>query len=189
MVGRAEAVEAAVAVATARTGLTLVGIDGFGAAGKSTLANAIAARIPGSVVVHVDDFASPVIPEWDWARLRRQLLVPLLAGRTARYQVWDWDRNVGAEWVEVRPGGVVIVEGVSSTRAEVSAPWALTMWVRAPREARLRRAIERDGEGMRWHWEQVWMPSEERYAARERPEERVDLIVSGAPDQERRPAR
>lgn len=107
------------------------------------------------------------------------MLRPLLAGRTARYQVWDWHRNVGGDWVEVEPHGLVIVEGVSSTRAEVGAPWALTIWVDAPRELRMVRAIERDGEGMRWNWEQVWIPSENRYAARERPKERVDLIISG----------
>jgi uridine kinase len=182
LVRQAEAVAAAAELAAVRTGLTLIGIDGFGAAGKTTLAQAIADRLPGSAVVHIDDFAAPIIPEWDWNRFRTQLLGPLLAGRTARYQVWDWDRNIGGEWLEVEPGGVVIVEGVSSTRAEVGAPWALTIWVQAPRELRLIRAIERDGEGMPWNWEQVWMPSEEAYAARERPQERVDLIVSGAGD-------
>jgi hypothetical protein len=29
------------------------------------------------------------------------------------------------------------------------------------------------------HWLEVWMPSEEAYIDRERPQERVDLIVSG----------
>jgi uridine kinase len=181
-VSAAEVVDAVAELAATRSDLTLIGVDGFGGAGKSTLAEAIAARVTGSAVVHVDDFAAPIIPEWDWGRFRAQLLLPLLAGRTARYQVWDWDRNVGGEWVEVEPEGVVIIEGVSSTRVEVGAPWALTVWVQTPRELRLKRAIERDGEGMRWNWEQVWMPSEEAYAARERPQERVDLIVSGAGD-------
>jgi hypothetical protein len=29
------------------------------------------------------------------------------------------------------------------------------------------------------HWLEVWMPSEEAYIARERPQERVDLVVCG----------
>jgi uridine kinase len=178
-VSSAETVEAVAQLAEERRSLTFVGIDGFAGAGKSALAATIAGRVAEAVVVAVDDFASPVIPEWDWARFRAQLLLPLLAGQTARYQVWDWDRNIGAEWREVAAGSFVVVEGVSSTRAEVGAPWALTIWVDAPREVRLARGIERDGEAMRWNWEQVWMPSEERYAARERPQERVDLIVSG----------
>jgi uridine kinase len=71
------------------------------------------------------------------------------------------------------------VEGVSATRGEVDVPWALQIWVDAPREVRLRRAVERDGAGMLAHWLDVWMPSEEAYIARERPQERVDLLVEG----------
>jgi uridine kinase len=102
----------------------------------------------------------------------------LLAGRPGRYQRYDWDRDEGAEWHDVTPGRVVVIEGVSSTRRELDAPWALQIWVDAPRDLRLRRAVERDGEAMRSHWVDVWMPSEEAYIARERPEQRADLIVS-----------
>jgi uridine kinase len=177
-----EVVDAVAALAAARTGLALFGIDVFGASGKSTLAAAIAARVAGAVVVAVDDFTSPLVSEWDWERFRAQVLLPLLSDRAARYQIWNWDQSVGGDWVDVLPGGLLIVEGVSCTRAEVGAPWDLTIWVDAPREVRLGRAIERDGEAMRWVWEQVWMPSEESYATRERPQERVDLIVSGGAD-------
>jgi uridine kinase len=156
-----------------------VGVDGFGAAGKSSLANAIAAAVGRASVVHVDDFSGPRMREWDWARFAEQVTQPLLAGRVARYQVWDWDRDVGGEWCEVPPGRIVVVEGVSATRAEVAVPWDLTIWMEAPRELRLQRALERDGPGMMNRWLDDWMPSEEAYAARERPQQRVDLIVPG----------
>jgi len=176
-VSRAAAVAAVGALPRDRT--VWVGVDGFGGAGKTTLADELAAAVPGAVVVHVDDFAVPRVPEWEWWRLREQLLVPLLDGRPARYQVWDWDRDVGGAWVDVPPGHVVVVEGVSSTRAEVGAPWDLTIWVDAPRSVRLQRALERDGPELMPRWLDDWMPSEEAYAARERPQERVDLIVDG----------
>lgn len=156
-----------------------VGIDGCGAAGKSTLAAAIAAEVTGVSVVAVDDFNSPLILEWDWERFRTQVLLPLSAGRAARYQIWNWDQNVGGDWVDIAPGGLVVVEGVSSTRTEAAVPWDLTIWVEAPRDLRLVRAIERDGESMRAVWEEIWMPSEEAYIAREDPRSRSDLVVSG----------
>jgi GNAT superfamily N-acetyltransferase len=71
------------------------------------------------------------------------------------------------------------VEGVSSTRREVTVPWALTVWVEAPRELRLERALARDGEAMRGQWLDHWMPSEDAYVARDHPQQRVDLLVSG----------
>jgi uridine kinase len=127
----------------------------------------------------VDDFAGPLVPEWDWPRFQEQVVAPLRAGRPARYQRWEWNRDEPAEWHEIPPGRLVVVEGVSSTRGEVDVPWALQIWVDAPREVRLRRAVERDGAGMLAHWLDVWMPSEEAYIARERPQERVDLLVEG----------
>lgn len=177
---RAEVVDAVRAVAQRFPERTVfVGIDGFGGAGKSVLADAIAAAVPRAVVVRVDDFSGPQIGEWDWDRFRAQLLAPLLAGRPARYQVWDWDADVGGAWHEVPPGRVVIIEGVSSTRAEAAVPWDLTVWVDAPREVRLARALERDGAAMLSRWLADWMPSEQAYARRENPRHRVDLIVSG----------
>jgi uridine kinase len=156
-----------------------VGIDGCGAAGKTSLAAAIAVAVPSVVVVSVDDFSGPRIAEWDWDRFAAQVVRPLLAGRPARYQRWDWDTDAGAEWHDIEPGRTVVVEGVSSTRREVAVPWDLTVWVDAPRAVRLARARERDGDAMLGRWLDDWMPSEEAYIAREHPAERVDRIVDG----------
>jgi uridine kinase len=177
------AVGEAVQAAARRPGRTVyLGIDGFGAAGKTSLATAIAERIARAQVVHIDDFADPGVPEWNWARFDAQVAAPLLAGRPARYQVGNEVTGADGPWRTV-PGGavVVVVEGVSSTRAEVRLPWDLTIWVDAPREVRLARALERDGAARMAQWLQDWMPSEEAYAAREQPQQRVDLIVESRP--------
>jgi uridine kinase len=177
--GAEAALEVARLAAAGHGRTVFVGIDGRAGTGKTRLAGMIADAVPEAVVVHVDDFAGPLVPEWDWPRFRDQVLAPLLDGRPARYQRWEWNRAEPAEWHDVPVGRLVVVEGVSSTRAELNAPWALQIWVDAPREVRLQRAVERDGPGMLRHWTEVWMPSEEAYIARERPQERVDLIVCG----------
>ena len=129
--------------------------------------------------MHVDDFAAPSIPEWDWERFRQQVLVPLLTGRPGHYQRWDYERDEGAEWHDVPTRCVLVVEGVSSTRREVVAPWDYTVWVDAPRELRLDRARTRDGDALMDRWLHDWMPSEDAYVARESPQDRVDVIVDG----------
>lgn len=177
---RAQALAAVAELAARRPTETLwVGLDGRGASGKSTLAAVIAASVPRAVVVHVDDFSSLHLPEWDRGRFRAQVAEPLSAGRPARYQRWDWDVDAGADWHEVAPGSLVVVEGVSSTRADAGVQWDLAVWVDAPREVRLRRALERDGLAMMGRWLDDWIPSEEAYIARERPQDRVDLVVDG----------
>lgn len=182
-VDRAGVAAAVAALAGEHPGRTLfVGVDGRAGAGKTTLAAALAAAVPDAVVIHVDDFAGPHVPEWDWPRFRVQVLLPLLAGRPGRYQRWEWNRDEPAEWHDVPAGRPVVVEGVSATRSELGVPWSLRIWVDAPRDVRLRRAEERDGAAMLPHWLDVWMPAEEAYIAREEPQERADLIVSGTGD-------
>ena len=84
---------------------------------------------------------------WERDRFVQQVLRPLLAGRPGRYQRWDFDRNVGAEWHTVPTGVPVVVEGVSATDVRLGVPWDFTIWVEVPYEVRLARALERDGPG------------------------------------------
>ncbi|HET6878114.1 MAG TPA: AAA family ATPase [Jatrophihabitans sp.] len=163
----------------ARDGVAFIGVDGFGASGKSTFARRLAAQLPGSRIVHIDDFAAPGVPEWDWSRFREQVLVPLLAGRKAHYLRWDWHRDEAVGWREIPPGRTVVVEGVSSTRRETGAPWALTVWVDAPAEVRLARIRQRDGERLLPTWLNRWIPEENAWAAHAKPLDHVDLVVSG----------
>ena len=162
-----------------RTGTRWIGVDGFGAAGKSTLARRIAAELPGAHVIEVDDFARAGVPGWDRELFGAQVLVPLLAGRPARYQHWDLVADAGLDWVEVPSGVPVVVEGVSSTDDRVPVPWDVTLWVAASARLRRRRILARDGDpALLERWRTDWLPSEQSYAAAQRPWQRADLIVS-----------
>lgn len=179
-VTQAQAIAEAVRIADADPSATVwIGIDGPGGAGKSTLARRIADAVQRAVVVPVDEFWGPSIPEWDWDRFLDQVVRPLRNGQDARYQEWDWVIDAGGAWHDIAAGCVVVVEGVSATRVEVDLPWALRIWVETPRETRLERALERDGPGLMARWFDDWIPSEQAYIAGQRPRERVDLVVSG----------
>jgi hypothetical protein len=158
-------------------GTRWVGIDGKGASGKTTLAAAVAAALRDAVVVHVDDFARPSVETWERDRFVAQVLVPLAAGRPARYERWDWDSDASAGWAEVPVGVPVVVEGVSSTDVRLGVPWDVALWVEVAYEVRLARALARDGEGMREQWVERWMPAEDAYEAAQRPQDRVDAVV------------
>jgi uridine kinase len=169
-------VAAAVAALHGKGGTRWIGVDGKGATGKTRLAGRIALALPGSVVVHIDDFARPDLQGWERDRFVRQVLKPLLAGRPGRYQRWDFDRNVGAEWHTVPCGVPVVVEGVSATDDRLEVPWDFTIWVEVPYQVRLARALERDGPERMDRWLTDWMPSEDAYEAAQRPQDRVDLV-------------
>jgi len=154
----------------------LVAIDGRGGAGKSSLAAAMARELPRASVVHTDGFAFG----WgDRARFREQILDPLLERRPARYQRFDWPTLRLADRHEVTSDvDVLILEGVSVARSELGDPWDVTVWVEAPRDTRLHRGLERDGDAALPLWEK-WMAEEDSWVASERPATRCDFIFDG----------
>jgi uridine kinase len=157
----------------------LVAIDGRGGAGKSTLANLIAARLPNVTTVRTDDFTRPRVTGWDWRRLKEEVLEPLARDRPGRYRRHDWGTDAPAEWHDVPVGGLVVVEGVGAMRSELGRYWDRAIWVECGRALRLERGVARDGEAMRAQWTNVWMPEEDRYVRRDRPRARADHVVSG----------
>ncbi|HEY3155929.1 MAG TPA: AAA family ATPase [Candidatus Eisenbacteria bacterium] len=157
----------------------IIAIDGYGGSGKSTLADALASGPGGATIVRTDDFARPNVPGWEWERMKTQVLDPLDRDLPGRYQRHDWKRDSLAEWHSVPVGGIVIVEGVSSTRTELGRYWDLAVWVTCSYERRLARGIARDGEAKRSQWENVWMPREDEYVAAQKPEQRANWVVSG----------
>jgi uridine kinase len=52
--------------------------------------------------------------------------------------------------------------------------------VDCPRDIRLSRGLERDGQESRDMWEKVWMVSEDIYVNSHKPYERADLVVDGS---------
>jgi uridine kinase len=167
-------------VLSRRGPVRLVAVDGAGGAGKSTFAERLSRRAGGVPVVHTDDFASWDEPlEW-WPRLLTQVIEPLVAGKEARYQRFDWHERRLADWLTVAPSPVVIVEGVSSGRREWAAHLAYTILVEAPEPTRLRRGLERDGDAMLEQW-RSWMAAEDSHFAADGVIDRADLIVDGEP--------
>jgi uridine kinase len=132
----------------------------------------------GVVVVHTDDFASWDVPlEW-WPRLLEEVLSPLAAGDPARFQRYDWDARALAEWHEIEPSGIVLIEGVSSSRDEFQPYLSYAIWIDTPRDERLRRGLERDGADAGDQWAR-WMADEDAWAAAQHPQSWADIVVTG----------
>jgi uridine kinase len=151
-----------------------VGIGGRGGSGKSTLARSFV----GAQVVGTDEFWDG--SDFELSRLRREVVDPLLRGEEARYRSFDWlaRRTLDEERV-VRPAGVVVIEGVCALHRSLRGAYDLRIWVEAPRDVRLARGVARDGEEARRTWEEIWMPSEDRYVERDDPVSAAHLIVDG----------
>lgn len=157
-------------------------IDGRSGSGKSTLACELQRAWNSSIVVRLDD----MYPGWDglaWAvaHVHTALLQPRSAGRPGRWRRWDWTTNAPAGWHVVAPDQRLIVEGVGALTPANRASADLGIWVDTPDDERKRRALERDGETYRPHWER-WAAQEVDYLATYQPRAQADWIVTETPD-------
>lgn len=159
----------------------LVGIDGGGGSGKSTLASALADAFDDATVVHIDDFADWTDDaNFDVSTFAERVIEPLLAGIVSKHQRYDWSTDTFGDWFEVSPGKLTIVEGVTALRSQLRKYWNVSIWVECPREIRLERGIARDGEAIRSKWVDLWMPGEDEYFEREKPQEAAGVMFDGS---------
>jgi len=169
---------------TADGGIRIIGVDGPQGSGKSTLAARISARI-GAPLVQMDDFVSWVDLVGWWPRFEAQVLNPLILGNDAHFQVRDWENDeFGTSlngWKTVQWSPVVVLEGLTCTRAAIADHLAYRIWVEAPDEVRLKRGLERDGDTHRDLWLDS-MITERQFFTDDATRARADLRVNGNPD-------
>jgi cytidylate kinase len=161
----------------------LVAIDGPSGAGKTWFADRLAKELDAPVV-HTDD----LLDGWDdqftfWPRLEELVLGPLRDGRAARYQRYQWDRRCfGGPPVRIEPADAVLMEGVSSARSVIRAELSYSIFISAPADLRLSRALAREGGddvAFRAYLER-WRLAEDRHFAGDGIAEAADLVVDGA---------
>ena len=159
----------------------LLCVDGPSGAGKTTLADEVVAELGRRhrtvALVRMDD----LYDGWDGLHpsgelLRRRVLVPLAEGRPGRYERYDWHGGGYAEPHDVPPADVLVVEGVGAWRARHAPLVTLLVWVEAPSDVRLERAVRRDGEHLAARLAQ-WQRDEDALHAAEATRDRADLVV------------
>jgi len=171
----------------------LVAIDGHSAAGKSTLARTIQHQLANVTLIHVDDFYRVMDKRaraaldaeggymlyYDWQRLEAQVLQPLSKRQQAMYQQYDWADGSLGKWVVVEPTGVIVVEGVYSTRPELRAYYDVKIFVETSFATRMRRQGQRTDPA---EWVERWEAAEVYYTQTYNPRSYADVVVCEQPD-------
>ena len=180
----------------------LVLIDGQAGAGKSTIANRLAAALGGDAsggagtflpdaelteddpvqIVHGDDLYE------GWGGLATldnvllaDILEPLAAGGTGVFQMWDWNEGRRSHTIRVPQRRVLIVEGVGVALPRARELAVLTMFASAPWETRLARGLARDAHAYDDAvslWE-GFERDEQSHHARTRAREDADVLLDG----------
>ncbi len=157
----------------------VVAVDGGAAAGKSSLAVALAERMSGSAVLSTDALLDGWTGQFSfWPRLRRDVLAQLAAGQPGSYRRYDWHAMRFAETVAVPVPRVLLVEGVSAITA--CAGWESTaIFLDVARDVRERRWIERDGP-LAAPWRD-WLDNEDRFFSAHPPPPGAVLLGCAEP--------
>lgn len=160
----------------------IIGIDGRSGSGKTQLADMLnfsfTAEHFAVRVLHLDS----IYPGWDgleegtktWQKISRNLR----KGKPASYREWDWHADAPGTEHKIDPAQdtVIICEGVGASAGTCD----VRIVVKAPDELRYRRAIDRDGETYRPHWERWAAQEEALFAAYSATYAQADLIYRTA---------
>ena len=109
-------------------------------------------------------------------RVLGQLLLPLAHGRPARWQEYDWQRGAFDRWHDVARPDVLVLEGCGAGALSYATYTALLVWLEAPPDVRVARAVRRDGVQVLEHWS-AWSTLEELHFATNRTRGRADVLV------------
>lgn len=156
-------------------------IDGRAGAGKSSLARLVAANWPVAGRPQLIALDS-LYPGWDGLdagveRALHDILRPHARGLLSTWRRWDWETEAEAEASAVTPALGVIVEGCGALNPATARLSDVRVWVESPEPARRRRALDRDGEAFRPHWDR-WAAQEEHHIMRHEPQALATLTVS-----------
>lgn len=172
----------------------LVALDGRSGTGKSTIAKQLAESL-GGVEINSDNFWSGGSNnEWDmktpkeksdqaidWKRLKTDVLLPLLAGKAARWRSFDWEKGEGLSPTEIinNPSQLIILDGAYSSRPELQDLIDLSILVEVSDDHnRRQRLIERESEEYMKDWHGRWDVAEDYYFSTVRPREVFDVIIN-----------
>ncbi|GAB3035538.1 AAA family ATPase [Parafrigoribacterium mesophilum] len=159
---------------------TVTLIDGRSGSGKTELARHLAESTPGITLIRLDD----IYPGWDGLdaasrHIHDHVLEPLTAGRSARWQRWDWSADAPSEWHDVDPTRPLIIEGCGALSRANRALADVGIWVELDAATRKQRALARDGDAYAPYWDR-WAAQEAAFIAREHPQTLADRVVRTA---------
>ena len=181
----------------------LLGIDGLGGAGKSTISEKIredltAQSIP-VILLHEDDFIHPKavryndsIPawqcyynlQWRFDDLRKAIAQFRKAdGNKFEIKLYDKDNDCYlCQQATSISGAVVIVEGIFLQRKELAGLFDCMIYVDVPKPVRLERVLRRDSyigdsKAIRKKYELRYFPAEHHYLDECDPAAHADFII------------
>jgi len=185
---------------------TRVGIDGPDAAGKTTIADELAKLLQrmGRPIIRasIDGFHNPATVRYNRGRMSPEgyyydsfnyddlinlLLLPLGPDGSLQYRTTTFDYRTDSPLQTLpqlaSPDSILLFDGVFLLRSELAQLWDFTVFVDAAFDVTLARAKQRDAvlfgsvEEVRRRYEQRYIPGQQLYFDKSRPQERANVVI------------
>jgi uridine kinase len=153
-------------------GQVVIGIDGPDTAGKTTLADRLAAAVPGAARASIDDFLRPRAERYGRGELDPE-----------GYYRDSFDDAALLAAIGGAASSVVLVDGVFLHRPSLRSAFTVTVYLRVTDEEVLRRAVVRDTGLMgspadvRRRYTGRYLPGQALYRAEADPEAVADVLI------------
>jgi uridine kinase len=183
-----------------RTPRVLVGVDGPDAAGKTTLADAVAAATP-ALRASIDGFHRPRAARYRCGDLSAEgyyrdafdidafverCARPFLAGaRRVATRTFDLEADAAsvADAIGIDREAILIVDGVFLLRPELAPLWTVSVYLSVSPEESMRRALTRDvalmgsADRVRRRYLARYLPGQALYRRAADPESVADIVI------------
>lgn len=182
----------------------IVGIDGLGGAGKSTIVNSLKLQLQNenypTYILHIDDFIHPkhirydntkeewycyYNIQWRYDYLVEEILSPIKKGKTINKTIELYNKENNKYLLQslyIPYGSILILEGVFLQRKELKNYLDFVIYLDVPQDVRLNRVLIRDSyigelEDIKNKYERRYFPAENKYLLEYSPIETADFVL------------
>lgn len=182
----------------------VVGIDGLGGAGKSTLVDSLKSELQNesynSYILHIDDFIHPKSIryndskeewycyynlQWRYDYLIKEILDPIKRGEKIDKEIEFYDKENDTyvkKHIYIPLNSILLLEGVFLQRKEIKDYLDFVIYLDVPQEIRLDRVLKRDiyigsADDIKDKYNRRYFPAEDRYILEYSPALNADLVL------------
>lgn len=164
----------------------IVGIEGFGGSGKTTLSKELGDALGRAYVIHIDDFivkSKLTEPAWDTgvfdhSRLEEEVLKPALSGKAITYRKLVYADNSLSQPIRVPDIDYLIIEGISCYIPQLVNYYDFKIWIDTPIQTAKERGQARAGtHGSAEDWA-AWANIDILYQQKYHPELLADFTIT-----------
>ena len=182
----------------------IVGIDGLGGAGKSTVSEELYRLLSEEnyrvTILHIDDFIHPKAVryndsyaewecyynlQWRYDYLINEVIMPIKRGGDFNSKIELYDKDNDTYYLsetDIPSGSIVIIEGIFLQREGLRDAFDFMMYIDISEEVRLERVLERDGyigdkEQIKAKYNNRYFPAERHYVKICSPYDKADCVV------------